>query len=66
MTRSYLICNFSIKPLAFVVFNPDCLKRSYIVYQIDNETADNLAKGKVVSKRAKLLPQRPEISLADG
>ena len=27
----YLICNFSIKPLACVVFDPDCPKRSYAV-----------------------------------
>ena len=25
----YLICDFSIKPLTCVVFEPDCIKRSY-------------------------------------
>ena len=27
----YFICNFSIKALDCVVFDPDCLKRSYLV-----------------------------------
>ena len=36
----YLICNFSIKPLACVVFGPDCLKRSYGV----NHTVESVDK----------------------
>ena len=36
----YLICNFSIKPLACVVFDPDCLKRSYGV----NNTGESVDK----------------------
>ena len=36
----YLICNFSIKPLACVVFDPDCLKRSYGV----NHTVESVDK----------------------
>ena len=32
----YLICNFSIKPVACVVFEIDCLERSYGVnYTVD-------------------------------
>ena len=36
----YLICNFSIKPLACVVFDPDCLKKSYGV----NHTVESVDK----------------------
>ena len=39
-TRMCLICNFSIKPLACVVFYPDCLKRSYGV----NHTVESVDK----------------------
>ena len=36
----YLICNFSIKPLAYVVFDTDCPKRSYGV----NNSGESLMK----------------------
>ena len=40
MTRMYLVCNFSIKPLACVAFHPDCLKMSYRV----NHTVESFDK----------------------
>ena len=36
----YLICNFSIKPLTCVAFEPDCLKRNYGV----NHTIESVDK----------------------
>ena len=35
-----LVCNLSIKPLAWVVFELDCLKRSYGV----NKTSESIDK----------------------